>query len=98
MAKRNLRQSVAEALEIPDEVALNSARIVITGERQLSVENHRGIIEYLPGKIVFKTAAGLVEVLGEDLTLEELTADNLSIEGNLMALCLVREGEANEPR
>lgn len=95
MAKRSLKNSMAAALDIPEEVALDSAKIIITGQRRVDVENQKGIIEYLPGKIVFKTAGGQAEVLGEGLTLSALSAGSLSIDGEIMAVCLTREGSDN---
>lgn len=89
--KHHLKKTVAEALEIPAEVALDSVRIVLVGHNYLSAENHKGIIEYLPGKIVFKTIAGQAEVLGEGLTLAALKPDELEIEGKILAVCLVEE-------
>lgn len=90
-AQQNLKKTMAEALEIPAEVVLGCVRIVLTGSNHLSAENHKGIIEYLPGKIVFRTAGGQAEILGEGLTLTALKPEELEVEGNIMAVCLVEE-------
>ena len=89
--KHKLRQSLAEALDIPAEVALSSARIVISGDSELRVENHKGIVEYQPGKIVLKTSTGQAEILGERLTLAELKPETLAITGLILSLNLLRE-------
>lgn len=92
-SKRQIKKNLAQALDIPAEVALANSRLIITGNSRLTAENHQGIVEYLPGKIVFKTTSGQAEVLGEQLTLAALAADELVIEGEILAVSLVEDCE-----
>lgn len=88
---KEIKKSMAEALDIPPEIALNTVKLVVEGRGSLLAENHRGILEYSGGKIAFRVTEGSVEVLGKGLQLKSLSPEELAIEGEIMAICLVRE-------
>jgi sporulation protein YqfC len=78
--KRNL-QSLAGFLEIPQDLVLDLPRITMLGNKQLLVENHKGIIEYTPSLVRIKLSQGELFIHGEDLMLGNLQADQILIEG-----------------
>lgn len=78
--KGNL-QSLAGFLEIPQDIVLDMPRITMLGNKQLLVENHKGIIEYTPSLVRIKLNQGELFILGEDLTLGNLQAEQILIEG-----------------
>ncbi len=89
--KNNVRKSIAGALQLPSEVALDQVRIILTGQNNMLAENHKGIIEYGRSKIVFRINSGFVEVLGEGLTISSLQSEELAISGEIIAICFVGE-------
>lgn len=89
--KKNLKKSMADALDVPADVALDMAKIVITGNYVLNAENHKGIQEYSETKIAFQSSSGLIEVRGKKLILAALTGEELQIEGIIEAVILPPE-------
>jgi len=89
--KKNIKKSMAEALDVPADVALDLAKIVITGNSLLNAENHKGIQEYSETKIAFQSSSGLIEVRGKKLMLAALTGEELQIEGVIEAVILPLE-------
>jgi len=94
MSKRTVRETVAETLEIPAEVALNTIKIILLGRSELKAINHRGIVVYETERIVFRTESGQAEVRGQHLMLAEMNDEFLRIEGRVDALRLAEAGEA----
>lgn len=86
--KKNIKKSMAEALDVPVDVALDMAKIVISGNSLVNAENHKGIKEYSETKITFQSSAGLIEVHGKKLMLAALTGEELQIEGEIEAVIL----------
>lgn len=82
MAKRKkLTTAVADAFEIPKDVMTKQVRIGLRGRESLLVENHSGIISYSPRRIICQTEDGPVEIVGENLLLDSMEADELVICG-----------------
>jgi len=89
--KKNIKKSMAQALDVPIDVALDQVKIVITGNSILNAENHKGIQEYSESKISFQTSLGLVEIRGKGLILAALTGEELQIEGELESIIMPTE-------
>jgi sporulation protein YqfC len=47
------------------------------------VENHKGIYEYYPNFVRLQTGIGILKVTGEELTLKELSAQRLYVDGKI---------------
>ena len=81
--KERLLERTAEALELPGDVVAGLPRIELTGDRELRMENHRGILAY--GSDEIQSAGGrlVVKVRGENLELLAMNAGELLITGAL---------------
>ena len=60
----------------------------MTGNYSLTVENHKGIIDYDLDRIRIKIGGGWVEIIGSGLMLETMSREELVIEGEIKALNL----------
>ena len=76
MAKR-----VTAALALPEEVVLNLPLVTIVGSNELTVENHKGIIEYTEERLRVGTTAGVLLLCGKRLCIRQLTAERMQIRG-----------------
>ena len=74
-------QSLAGFLEIPQDIVMDLPRITMLGNKQLLVENHKGIIEYTPSLVRIKLSQGELFIYGEALTLGNLQAEQILVEG-----------------
>ncbi|MDD7445948.1 MAG: YabP/YqfC family sporulation protein [Clostridiales bacterium] len=82
MARELFRRMVCAA-GLPEDVMLGMPRMVLCGGRRMLMENHQGIVEYGPERLRVKTAAGVVIVEGEDLTLASLGETDLMVTGEI---------------
>lgn len=83
--KGNL-QALAGLLEIPQDIVLDLPRITMLGNRQILVENHKGIIEYTSSMVRIKLNQGELVIAGTDLTLGNLQAEQILVEGAVSAV------------
>ena len=60
----------------------------MTGNYCLTVENHKGIIDYDLNRIRIKIGGGWVEITGSGLMLQTMSREELVIEGDIKALNL----------
>lgn len=77
---------VADLLEIPGDVILNLPRIVLVGNLQVFIENHRGILEYSPQVVRVSISEGELEISGEELVLRNILPEEICVEGNIRAV------------
>ena len=81
---------LAELFDLPADVVAGLPRLEMIGNRQLYVEHHAGILSYSRERIDANTAAGILRVTGEELSLMAMTAGELRIGGSIRAVEWVR--------
>lgn len=84
--KRKVKRQFSEFLELPGDVMLDLPKIILVGNIQLFIENHRGIIEYTPELVRVSVGEGIVEVTGAGLMLRNILPDELCVEGTIKSL------------
>ena len=82
--------AVAELFDLPADVVAGLPRLEMVGSRQLYVEHHAGILAYSEEQIDVNTAAGVLRVRGDGLSLLAMTAEELRIGGTIAAVEWVR--------
>jgi sporulation protein YqfC len=78
--KGNL-QVLAGLLEIPQDIVLDLPRVTMLGNKQVLVENHKGIIEYTSSLLRIRLNQGELVIGGESLVLGSLQPELLFVEG-----------------
>ncbi|MEG6614832.1 sporulation protein YqfC [Peptococcaceae bacterium 1198_IL3148] len=89
--KKQLKRQVSDFLEIPSDVMLDLPKVVLVGNLQVFIENHRGIVEYTPEIVKVIVGEGEIEITGEGLSLRNMTADEIMVEGKIDNLKLLNE-------
>lgn len=84
--QRKVKRQFSEALELPGDVVLDLPKIILVGNIQLFIENHRGIMEYTPDGVRVSVGEGEVAVSGENLMLRNILPDELCVEGKIRSL------------
>lgn len=84
--KRDLRDKVASLFELPGDVMADRSRITLVGAGDLLIENHRGLHEYTPGRIVLAVPEGKVAIGGEGLTIGSISPDQVAVRGSIRSV------------
>lgn len=84
--KNNMKNRINRALEVPAEVHFNVPKVTILNFEEMVIENYKGILEYQDFFIRVKTNIGILNVNGFNLSLEEMTSDDLMIKGKIESL------------
>ena len=73
-------------LEMPQEVYTDNPKITITGFNEMIIENFKGILEYEDYYIRINTSLGIININGFNMQLNEMTNDDLLIEGKIESI------------
>ena len=80
-ASSKIKKRFADIGDLPKELVTDYSRMVLLGNREFMIENYNGIIEYEVNKIRVSTASGIISITGDDLSLSELSGDELLVSG-----------------
>ena len=79
--QRKLREIIADQMDIPKEITQDLSKLVIIGEKELNIENYKGIIEYDNHVVRVKTPGRNMRVEGHDLEIKTVTDDDIQVSG-----------------
>ena len=86
--KEGLLERTAEVFELPGDVVAGLPRVELLGDRQLRMENHKGILAYGTEEIHISGGKLIVKVRGAGLTLRAMNASELLITGEIAGVDL----------
>lgn len=84
--RRDLRGRLTSLFDLPGDVVLDVARIILIGDLELAVENHRGLVEYTPQRVVIAIPGGRLVVVGGGLTIGSITSEEITLTGRITGL------------
>ena len=78
-----IKERFGAALELPDELMSDTAKLTVTGFREISIENYKGIIEYTTQEIRIGCKGYQVNITGTNLELKVATGEVVFIKGQI---------------
>lgn len=81
--KSNIKSRLSDSLELPKEVTLNIPIIKATGNNDIYIENHKGIIEYSSEMLRINSQIGIIKISGKNLFIKEINKEELFIIGDV---------------
>lgn len=82
----SMKNKLNKVLEVPDEVAFLATKLTILNFKKMLIENYKGILEYQDFFIRIKTTIGIININGYKLSLEEMTTDDIVVNGNIESI------------
>ena len=87
MGKRlRIKEKFVNALELPRELILNVPKITLTGKDKILIECYRSLMSYETDCVKLSTAIGVLSLYGRDLTIKEITGEDIIVQGKVNKL------------
>lgn len=78
--------TIAEHLTLPAETFSDIPLLEVRGKRSVTVENHRGIVEYSDTRVRVAVKQGTVCIVGAGLVIARMTRRRLEVRGSVRLL------------
>ncbi len=78
---RRFSEFIADTMRIPKDVAMDLPRISVCGDKEIYVENHKGLAEYQDTHIRIKSRDGIIHISGSGLRIIVIRHDSFVING-----------------
>ncbi|GAB2703342.1 sporulation protein YqfC [Paenibacillus thermoaerophilus] len=86
---QKLNKLAADWLDLPPDVTLELPRITMIGNRQMYIENHRGVEFFSAELLRLALANGALEIRGRKLVIRAIMPEEVLVEGIVDELKLV---------
>lgn len=81
--REGILEKTAEVFDLPGDLVAGLPRVELVGNRELRMENHRGILAYGTEEIHISGGKLILKIRGEDLELRSMNAGELLITGRI---------------
>lgn len=75
------REKIAQKLDLPKDIILDIPKISILGDREITIENHKGIALFERNIIKIKTKTTPIEIKGENFEIVFIAESTITIKG-----------------
>ena len=86
--REGLLERTAEVFDLPGDLVAGLPRVELTGNRELRMENHKGILAYGTEEIHISGGKLILKVRGAGLELRAMNASELLITGTITGIDL----------
>lgn len=78
-----IKETLSNALELPKDLILDVAKVTLIGSNNITVENHKGILEYNEDQIRVNTCSGVLVITGSKLNIKSILQEEITITGEI---------------
>ena len=84
--KQHKKDRILDTLPLPQDIIHGDIRITIMGNREIWIENYKGLLEYTGTSIVLQAKTCKLQVEGKCLNIDYYTNEDMKISGRLTCL------------
>ncbi len=81
-----MKEKLISELELPEDIALNLPKITVIAKKEITIENHKGIIKFDEREIIVNTPLGAIKIWGENLIIIFVGGNTITISGIFKAI------------
>ena len=86
--REGLLEKTAELFDLPADALAGLPKVELVGDRELRIENHRGLLAYGTEEIHVSGGAFVIQITGQGLELRAMTGLELLITGRIAGIQL----------
>lgn len=77
----NAKGELIDKLELPRDILMDLPRIVVTGNTEISIENHRGIVAFEENMVKINSRVGFIIIYGKNFEILFLGGKTITLRG-----------------
>lgn len=82
----NTKQNIADKLELPRDIILNMPKIQVTGDNEIIIENHKGIVLFDKSIVKINSGVGLISIYGDNFEVLFMGGSTITVGGKFKSI------------
>lgn len=83
---KNTTKKIINTLDLPKDIFLGLPSISLSGNKELYISNHKGILHYGQEKIIILVMEYQIQIIGKELNIVSYTREDMTIQGYISLL------------
>lgn len=84
--KQHKKERILDSLPLPQDIIHGDIRVTVMGNREIWVENYKGLLEYTSTNIILQAKTCKLQIEGKCLNIDYYTNEDMKISGRLTCL------------
>jgi sporulation protein YqfC len=80
------KKSIVNKLDLPRDIILNMPKITVTGENEIIIENHKGVVLFNEEQVKVNSGVGLISIQGSRFEILFMGGSTLTIGGKFKSI------------
>lgn len=84
--KTNKKDRILDTIPLPQDIIHGDIRITVMGNREVWIENYKGLLEYTGNSIILQAKSCKLQMEGKSLNIDYYTNEDMKISGRLTSI------------
>lgn len=80
------KQNIADKLDLPRDIILNMPKITVTGDNEIIIENHKGVVLFGENQVKINSGVGLISIFGSRFEILFMGGSTITIGGKFKSI------------
>lgn len=80
------KQKIVNTLDLPRDIILNMPQITVTGDNEIIIENHRGVVLFGEDQVKINSGVGLISIHGSRFEILFMGGSTITIGGKFKSI------------
>jgi sporulation protein YqfC len=81
-----VKENISEKLELPRDIVLDLPKITITGDNEIIIENHKGVILFEEKQVKVNSGVGLISISGSNFEILFMGGSTITLSGKFKSM------------
>lgn len=81
-----VKENISDKLQLPRDIIMDLPKIIITGDSEISVENHKGVISFQTEILKVNSKVGVIVIKGNNLEILFIGGNTITIGGKFKSI------------
>jgi len=84
--KKSICENISDMFDLPKDTLINMPRIMLTGDKEIYVENYKGILEYSDEVIRLNINGRELKICGGKMDIREIGESDITLSGTIKSV------------
>ena len=82
-SEASFKEKLSDFLDMPGEIVADIPKITLVGNKEVTIENYNGIIEFGENVVRLNTKVGIIKIVGVNIDIKNITAEEIIVFGGI---------------
>ena len=84
--KKSIYENISDVFDLPKDALMDLPKIMLTGDREIYIENYKGILEYSDTVIRLSLVGKTLKICGSEMDIRTIGETDITLSGRISGI------------